>query len=162
MVAFVAKRVERESVQRIEAAAEAVFPLLCPVREREYLEGWECRVDYSVSGLAEEGMIFSRRLAGEPETIWTVTEYDAGARRIGFVQVTPGLRVGRVRIEVRETGAARCEVALRYAFTGLSEAGNRFVEGWTAEKFGADMDWFARSMEHYLQTGEKLGKNVTK
>jgi hypothetical protein len=36
---FDAKRVTRSYRQTINAAPEVVFPLLCPVRESEWLEG---------------------------------------------------------------------------------------------------------------------------
>ncbi len=49
----------RSYVQRIDASPEAVFPLLCPVREGEWLEGWAetCEVIWSASGLAEPGCV---------------------------------------------------------------------------------------------------------
>lgn len=37
----------------LEAAPEGVFPLLCPVREYDWIEPWRCRMIYSQSGFAE-------------------------------------------------------------------------------------------------------------
>ena len=37
---FKAHRITREYRQTIEASAETVFPLLCPVREAQWLDGW--------------------------------------------------------------------------------------------------------------------------
>jgi hypothetical protein len=39
----------------IKAPVEQVFPLLCPVRECDWLEGWNCTLLHSGSGLAEKG-----------------------------------------------------------------------------------------------------------
>jgi hypothetical protein len=52
MYSFKAKRVVHEYVQTNPAPAEKLFPLLCPVREAEWLPGWEYRLIYSESGLA--------------------------------------------------------------------------------------------------------------
>jgi hypothetical protein len=48
-------RVTRTYLQKIQAPPEEVFPLLCPVRETEWVRGWDPIVVYSHSGLAEPG-----------------------------------------------------------------------------------------------------------
>jgi hypothetical protein len=49
---------------------DLVFPLLCPVREYEWLDGWECEMIYSTSGIAEDSCIFKTAHAGR--MIWSV------------------------------------------------------------------------------------------
>lgn len=41
--------------QHVHASPEAIFPLLCPVREYDWIPGWDCRLVYTESGLAEAG-----------------------------------------------------------------------------------------------------------
>ena len=41
-------------------------------------------------------------------------------------------------------------------YTGLSEQGNRFVEQYCRDSFHANMSFLARSMAHYLRSGELL------
>jgi hypothetical protein len=83
-------RIVRSYTQRIEARAETVFPLLCPVREGEWLEGWNDQVEmvHSDSGVAEEGCVFRTRVPGRPETIWTVTRHDPVERVVEFFRLT--------------------------------------------------------------------------
>ncbi len=50
-----AKRVEHRCVQRNPAPPEQVFPLLCPVREADWVPDWRYRMIYSRTGVAEEG-----------------------------------------------------------------------------------------------------------
>ena len=50
--------------QTINASPEIVFPLLCPVREVEWLDGWEYKMIYCVSGLIEKGAVFSTANTG--------------------------------------------------------------------------------------------------
>ena len=41
----------------VDAPPEVVFPLLCPVREYEWLEDWTCEMVFSESGVAEEDCV---------------------------------------------------------------------------------------------------------
>ena len=38
-----------------DAPPDRVFPLLCPVREYDWIDGWECRMVYAETGVAELG-----------------------------------------------------------------------------------------------------------
>ena len=40
------------------AEPEKVFPLLCPVREKDWLDGWNYKMIYSKSGLIEKNCVF--------------------------------------------------------------------------------------------------------
>jgi len=52
---FKAKRNTYSYRQIIHARPDVVFPLLCPVREAEWLDGWDYKMIYSESGVVEEG-----------------------------------------------------------------------------------------------------------
>ncbi len=43
MTTFKAKRVSHEYTQTNDAPPDEVFPLLCPVRESEWVPGWQYR-----------------------------------------------------------------------------------------------------------------------
>ncbi len=152
---FDAKRVTRTYVQKIDAAPADIFPLLCPVRESEWLEGWQCQVVYSRSGLAEKDCIFKTAREGEAETVWTITQHDRD-RFIEFLMVTPGSRVGRLEIEIAQTSPDTSEVHISYTFTALAEEGNLFIDAYTEDLFNQRMQWWERSMNHFLATGSLL------
>ena len=101
MTAFRGDRVVHEFTQNNPATPEKVFPLLCPVREADWLPGWQYRLIYSDSGVAELGCVFTtpkppgsatngqgREAA---ETTWIVTDYDPAALRIAYVWINPGV-----------------------------------------------------------------------
>ena len=71
-IAFVPQRITRTYRQTINAPPEKVFPLLCPVREAEWLDGWCYNMTYSASGLVEKGAVFSTPAEGEADTVWIV------------------------------------------------------------------------------------------
>lgn len=74
---FSAKRVTRSYRQTIFTTPEKVFSLLCPVREADWLDGWQYNMIYSESGLVEKGAVFSTPHHDNTETVWMVTNYDS-------------------------------------------------------------------------------------
>lgn len=155
---FIAKRVTRRYQQVIKAPPPKVFPLLCPVREAEWLFGWDCEIIYSKSGLAEEGGVFisSSSHEGEKGTIWLITKRDEENKEIEFARFTPESRVAKLAISVEETEGSNSLVNVSYTFTALNENGNKFIEEFTEDKFVESMKFWEDSMNYYLKTGEKL------
>jgi hypothetical protein len=153
---FKAKRVTRSYRQTINAAPSEVFPLLCPVREAEWLDGWDYSLIYSESGFAEEGCVFISRHEGEKDTIWLITRRDDKAREIEFARITPESRVAKLDISVKDAGNDTSDVLITYTFTALCEEGNKFIENLTEKKFSKSMRFWEKSMNHFLETGKKL------
>jgi hypothetical protein len=149
------RRLTRNYTQTIRATPERVFPLLCPVREREWVEGWECRLVYSASGVAEGGCVFTTPQPGGPETVWVVADYEP-PRRIRFVRITPRETAVEIEIEVSPQGSDESAVAIRYTYVSLGPRGDRRIDAITEEAWRTDMELWERSMNHFLATGEML------
>jgi hypothetical protein len=150
--------VVREYTQSIHGTPEEVFPLLCPVREGEWLEGWSehCRLVQSVTGVAEPGCVFITVHPGEPETVWMVTRHVPAEGIVEFCHVQAGVEA--VSIEIAVTGAqSPSSVAIRYTAVPLPGADLvRFEERWSQLAFDEDVGWWEHSMNHYLATGAIL------
>jgi hypothetical protein len=149
----------RSYVQHIEAPPEVIFPLLCPVREGEWLEGWAeiCEVIWSASGLAEPGCVFRTVEAGQPDTIWIITDHDPDRGVVVFARVTPGLTASTLRIEVGASDGDTSAVSVRYTVVPTSLKGERYaVERYEPADLLASIVWWERSMNHYLRTGQLL------
>jgi len=147
----------RSYTQTIQAPPEAVFPLLCPVREAEWLDGWTYDLIHSVSGLAEEGCVFRTHPSGEPETIWLITRHDPARGIVEFARVTEGLVATRLAVQVEPSGPGRSAVRVTYHFVPTSEAGARFIrERHSEESFRRSMGVWERSMNHFVETGALL------
>ncbi|MEZ5893997.1 MAG: hypothetical protein R3C58_12755 [Parvularculaceae bacterium] len=78
----------RKQTGRFDLAAppDAVFAMMCPVREYEWEPGWTTNVILSESGLAEEGCVFMMPAGASigsskesSEAIWVTPTYDAGS-----------------------------------------------------------------------------------
>ena len=153
---FSAKHVTRSYEQTIHADPARVFDLLCPVREAEWLDGWNYTLLHSQSGVAEEGCVFLSRHEGEKDTIWMITRRNVLNREIEFVRATPQSRIARLTIAVNEKAANLSTVKITYVITALCDAGNQYLEAFTRENFEASMKFWEQSMNYYLETGEKL------
>jgi hypothetical protein len=152
----------RTYVQRIEAPPQAIFPLICPVREGDWLEGWAeiCEVVWSASGVAEPGCVFRTTEEGRPATIWIVTDHDPDRGVVTFARVTPDLVASTLHIEV--TGAERgtSSVSIRYTVVPTSAAGETYAaERYDRADLAASIVWWERSMNHYLRTGQLLRRD---
>jgi len=159
MNTFVSEPVTRTYLQRIEAPPASVFPLICPVREAEWLEGWGDAVEIvnSRSGVAEEGCVFRTRAEGQPETVWMITRHDAERGLVEFVRVTPGLVATRLTVEIEAGADGGSTVRVTYTFVPLSAAGAELVrEKHSEAAFRRSLEWWERSMNHWLRTGETL------
>lgn len=149
------KRVQHTYIQRNHAAAEKVFPLLCPVREADWIPDWKYRLVYSKTGVAELGCVFTTPNNDGSETTWVVTEYDPVNRRIAFAWVWPRMIATRLSIRL-EPGAAETKSHISYEYTALSEAGEREMEGYGEEWFAAKMNGWESAINHYLRTGQMI------
>ena len=153
-------RIVRTYTQKIDASPDTVFPLICPVREAEWLDGWgdSCELIYSQSGFAEKGCVFRTRSEHAPETIWTISTHDPAARVVEFVRVTAGLEASTLRVSIRDgRSEGGSEVEVTYASTPLSDQGARYA----AHRYDADglrrsVAWWETSMNHYVRTGSRL------
>jgi len=153
---FKAEHVIRSYEQTIKANPARVFDLLCPVKEAEWLDGWDYFLLHSESGLAEEGCVFLSRQEGEKDTIWMITRRDVTKREIEFVRATPESRIAKLSITVDEKTTNVSKVKITYIITALCEEGNRFLEAFTQDNFGGAMKFWEASMNYYLATGKKL------
>jgi hypothetical protein len=149
-----AKRIVSEGTMHLSAPPERVFPLLCPVREHEWIDTWAARIVYTGSGVAEEGCVFTTAEPGGSETVWTVSRYEPAAGRIEFVMVTPGVVATRLAVTVSADGDGSTAL-WRRTFTALSEAGERAMTALAAHA-PVRLRRLEAQLDHYLRTGTAL------
>ncbi len=155
MNAFLPQRITKETELNIEADPQQVFPMLCPVREYEWIEPWRCRVLYSESGVAENNCIFETDFPhnGGRET-WIVSHYEKDGG-IEFVRFTPDEKVIKLDIRLYRTRTGGTRLLWRKIYTGLSPEGNRVIAA-MADDFEPEAERIARMLNHYLKTGTML------
>ncbi|HXZ33818.1 MAG TPA: hypothetical protein VEH30_16190 [Terriglobales bacterium] len=153
---FEGKRITHQFTQTNCAPPEKAFPLLCPVREADWVPGWQYRMIYSHSGVAELGCVFLTPNEDGSQTTWLVTEYDPTALKIAYAWVTAGFVAAQINICLQAKSPGETTAHIRYTYTGLSEAGNREVERYNSVWFEHKMKSWEAAINHYLRTGKKM------
>ncbi len=137
---------------------EDIFPLLCPVREKDWLEGWEYKMIHSRSGLIEQDCVFSTPYDNKDETIWQVTQYDTTHFFIEFLRVTPHENVVKINIQLEKINEHNTKSHISYQYTGLNEKQNEYIKNDLAKSFMESMNGWEKAINHYLKNGEMLKK----
>ncbi|MBP1631365.1 MAG: hypothetical protein H6Q15_2258 [Bacteroidetes bacterium] len=140
------------------AKPEDVFPLLCPVREKDWVDGWDYKMIFSKSGLIEKDCVFSTSHHGNEETIWYVTDYDKDKFKLEFVRVTPHEEVVKINIYLVDNGNGTTTSIISYQYTGLNESKNEWIEDKLDIEFKNNMIEWEKAINYYLEKGEKLMK----
>jgi hypothetical protein len=118
-----------EQTARIEAPPGDVFPLLCPVREYDWIPTWSCDLLHTASGVAELGCIFrTTSPAGAGSMTWVVSRYEP-PRLIEFTSFVPDQLVMRLAIALEPSGEATV-LHWRREYTALAAP----AEQWLAER----------------------------
>ncbi len=148
------RRATRRYTQKLAAPAAAVAPLLCPVREADWIEGWDPALVVSESGAVEDDCVFVTG-AGAQQAVWYVTRHDARAGFVEMVKITPGVTACRLDIRLRDAPGG-CEAEVTYSHTSLGPEGDAFVAGFTEAYYETFMRDWEKRLNHYLLTGKRL------
>ena len=134
---------------------EQVFPLLCPVREYEWIEIWDCTLVHSLSGIAELGCIFITDFPQEgSEETWVVSRYEP-PKLIEFIRVNPS-RVIHHTIHLAAEGAGQSSWTWTQTITALNDEGEAWISGLTDTDHAEKMKMFEKMLNHFLSTGTML------
>ena len=155
MKTFKAMRTTRTAHQTLTGSPGDIFPLLCPIREYDWIEHWSCEMIYSTSGFAEPDCIFTTSFP-EPggRDTWVVCRHEPPTR-IEFIR-TNILRVMRYAITLEEQAPGRTRARWQQIITATGEEGNEHIRTLTAEAFAAQVATLETLLNHYLQTGRML------
>jgi len=148
-------RVTRSYTQRLIGRPEQVFPLLCPVREAEWVNGWHPRLVITESGVAELDCVFVTA-AGPQDAVWMVTDHDPANHHLEIVKLIPGIVIGKIVIQLEEAGTGST-AEISYSFTSPGPDGDRVVDEFTQEHFDEFMQTWEAELNHFTATGERLG-----
>jgi hypothetical protein len=143
------QRIDREMSFELKAKAEHIFPLLCPVREYEWIPDWSCEMIHSDSGLAEKDAIFSTPMTFGKKALWCCIVYEP-PRLIEYLFVIGSGAVVRLSIRLTDAGGGATRVSWAMRFT-LSPFFARHVGKVTSrEGYDAMIGTRRRQLEEYF------------
>lgn len=150
-------RITHSYTQRLIAPPAGVFPLLCPVREADWIEGWNPLLVLSVSGLAEPDCVFVTD-ARPYDAIWYVTRHEPERWFVEMIKITPEVTACKLTIQLR-AAAGGCEADVSYSHTSLGPQGDLFIATFTAEFYVQFMREWEERINYYLKHGKALGSD---
>ena len=151
---FKATRKQLSCEHLINAKAANVFPLLCPVREFDWIEKWDCELIYSESGFAELGCIFSTFNPDDGgKDIWVISRYETD-KRIQFVRVN-SIRSITYDLFITEANE-QTRILWQQQVTALNEKGNAFLETVNQVAFTNQIMMLQKLLNFYIETGKRM------
>ena len=142
------QRRKHSHVLSINADPAMIFPMLCPVSEIDWCEGWIPDWVISKSGHAEPGCVF--QTPGEPApSIWYVSKYEPDSF-VQMIKVTPEHSVCVLEISLHLNENVVTNLQISYEFTAIAEAGNEFLTEFTNDWYLGFMRNWEDEMNQYL------------
>ena len=158
MSKFQSKRISRKYKQINAGQPDKGFPLLCPVRESEWLPHFKAKVIYSSTGISEDGAIFQTTHGDDVPITWIITKYNPNSL-IEMMYIIPNIRIVRINIQLVNHDKEHTETTIRYTQTGLTERGNAEVEKFTEERFNHQMEYWEKAINFYLIHGKMISSD---
>jgi hypothetical protein len=143
-------RLSHTHVMHLPSPPATVFPLLCPVREGEWLEGWEARMIHSASGLAEPGCLFTTPGFDGTDWVWVISRHEPPVA-VQFVVHAPGSHATVLDIALEPEGEG-ARVRWTYTLTALNLEREAFHREYMAATPGR-LEGLEARLAHFLQTG---------
>jgi len=139
----IAMHIERSGSFVLPFPRERAFELFTPEGERAWVAGWAPEPLHAPDGRTDvEGAVFKTAATGE-ETLWLVLQVDREAFVGEYVRITPGNRLGTVRVALTEVEEG-CRVDVRYRLTSLGAAGEAALAETSEAAFAATMEKWRR------------------
>jgi hypothetical protein len=135
--------------QKLCAAPARVFPLLCPVRETEWADGWLPDLVISSSGVAERDCVFVT--PDKPKSaIWYVTRHEPENWFVEMLKIVPGVTACRLEIQLTPDGD-KCFADVTYSHTSIGKAGDEFVAAFTGDYYRKFMQIWEQELNNFLK-----------
>ncbi len=149
----------------IKASRERIFPLFCPVREHEWIDGWnKSRYDftYTKSGFVEKYSIFRENslkkwLLGEKGiTTWVTTVYEPEKYRQDFTIILGDIALLNRSIRLDEINAQRTLAQTTDTVTFLKEPLKGIKRRIFAIKLKAFLLYIGIILKYYIEKDKML------
>jgi hypothetical protein len=157
-VARIMPTIVRERVAVMPATPEKIFPLLCPVREYDWIPSWRAQLIHSQTGVAEENCLFETRSPSDGPTLWMCTRYEPPTR-IEYTCFAQRGFILRLKITLEGVPEGTRMVWLR-SWHAYNAEGEAWLKQWNGDRYEKRTTVLMAELEHYLRTGTMLNPQV--
>ncbi len=144
----------------LSSIRDSIFPLLCPIREYEWLNDWKCTMIYSESGIAENNGIFYVKM-GFPlfkKQVFQVINYVPN-ENITFLIFLNNLTTLKFSLTLESVSDSSTKLTLDYKLTGLSGFGNLFLKKNAKKIISKNAELIESDLRYWLINDKKRPKN---
>ena len=153
MSGFKRKTITVSADMHLKFAAGEIWPQLCPIREYDWIEVWDCELVHSTSGFNELGCVFRTNFPTEGDTeTWVTSRFDVN-ERLEFIRINSVRAIHFVLELTPDTEGTA--MTWTHHVTPLNEQGNEYVKD-KPEAFAMQMALLEKMLSHYLETGTML------
>ncbi len=149
------KRIIRKHTIKINAPKEDLFPLLCPIRESEWMPGFSAQIIYSKSGFAELNCIFQTGSKELNKTIWIIPIFEKN-KFIEFIYHEKSSKIVIIKLSLTAISEVQASLQVEYNYTGLSEEGNNKLDKITEESFKNQINSWEVCLNYYFENGTRI------
>jgi hypothetical protein len=150
---FQAERKKMFSEAQIGFSREQVYPLLCPIREYDWIDGWQCELIASDSGFAEENCIFKTDLPPFGKETWYFLNYILNDSFIAIRYRSNSILRVDFSLIPEEKG---CRLHLDFILTATDDSGNEFVKNFPDNHADLMCNRTATLLDYYLKNRTKM------
>lgn len=161
MATFLSKRVTQSATIHLMTPPHKVFHLFEPIGEKLWAAGWNPVMLYPMTGVTEQGAVFKTHDHGEQPAIWIVTYYDPVNYHISYVRVAPDSHIAQITIRCSPDGKGTTSATVMYTFTGLTEAGNIYIDTYTEDHYREWIEHWESAINRYLKHGAIKSHNAS-
>lgn len=118
---------------------DQAFTLFTPKGEEAWVPGWEPEYISPPTGETEAEMLFTTG-TGKDKTFWTCMQWEPDLHHTRYLRITPEARAAFVDVQCVATSDTETSVTVSYTLSGLSKAGQAFIDATTQEYYAAMID----------------------
>lgn len=127
-----------------------VFKAFCPIAERKWVPGWDCKMIHSESEIAEKNCVFTTKDDGMPEKIWVCSIYNPNCE-VEYIRIIPDCLVSVINIKTVEKNKDT-ECTVKYSHTSLSTEGkNNILNNLNEEEFIIQIESWKGGISNFLK-----------
>lgn len=142
------EHIVRTSRFELPLTPREAFRFFTPEGERLWAKGWDPCYVHPIDGTLRDGMVFTTGHGAE-ETVWMVLRHEPEAARVEYLRMTPGSRVGFVRVGCDAVDGG-CRVTVTYELTALTASGDEYLRGIDPAAYEAYIGTWASSIREQV------------
>ncbi|MFC2064975.1 hypothetical protein ACFLXB_07750 [Chloroflexota bacterium] len=151
--------IKHETSFEVDQPADVLFPLFSAEGEKLWVPGWDYENIMGTTDLHEDYIFLTSDHHAvhhhAPKTIWLVKRFEPSNHLVQFYRVEPEDKVAIVTVHCKSITGEQTKVTVAYEFIGLSEKGNQFIKGYTAEDHEEFIGNWSGLLSAYFETGPK-------